>query len=83
MDKLLKRLKRLPPDAKLLPLFSGGLLVSREWAVFCRVPDECVTAVEAALDRRAVCAGLPTSLLDDLATHGFFDKPRPAQAPRR
>ena len=41
--------KALPPDCVLLPLDRAALLVSREHAVFCRIPPEEVAAVRAAI----------------------------------
>lgn len=68
----------LPKDCVLLPLHSGELLLSREYALFCRIPQEWVPTL------RDVLAGsdlgtLPPSLVRDLREHGFGGPPRKAE----
>ncbi len=68
----------LPPDATLLPLREGQLLVSRSHAIFCRIPPGQVAAL------RRVLAGAPVGelageLREELARHGFGDAPREAK----
>lgn len=70
---------RLPPDATLLPLEEGALLVSREFAVFCRIPRTALRDVEAVLAGRGAVERLPAALLEELRTHGFFGSPRPPE----
>jgi len=67
----------LPQDCVLLPLFQGGLLVSRSHAVFCRVPAGSVPAVEEVISGRTSVDALDPELVLDLRKHGFFDAPRP------
>jgi radical SAM protein with 4Fe4S-binding SPASM domain len=78
----LKR-KSLPADTEMMPIHSGVLLVSREWAVFCAVPGGEVSDVEKVLAGSMSCADLSEELTSELGRHGFFDKPRPAEEPRR
>jgi len=66
----------LPQDCTPLPLASGELLVSREHAVFCRVPPEETEAVRAVLAGQRSVAGLSRELREDLDRHGFFGPPR-------
>ncbi|MDY0002062.1 MAG: radical SAM protein [Polyangia bacterium] len=68
--------ERLPKDATLVPLKEGALLVSRDLAVFCRIPPGELFAVEAALARGGALEGLSGLLRDDLEAHGFFGPPR-------
>ena len=68
--------RALPTDCALLPLFEGELLVSRQHAVFCRVPDTALPRVRRVIGGEEPLATLPESLLDDLERHGFFDAPR-------
>ena len=82
VDRLLAHLGRphaLPSDSALLPLTSGALLVSRSWAVFCRVAPADVPAVSRVLSGEAPLGALGRSLLADLSGHGFFGSPRPAE----
>ncbi|HOU11664.1 MAG TPA: radical SAM protein [Anaerolineae bacterium] len=67
----------LPDDCTFLPLAHGMLLVSREHAVFCRVPPGDVAAVRAVVRGEKTPDSLTPSLRSDLARHGFFDPPRP------
>ncbi len=67
----------LPKDCVLLPLTSGKLLVSRNHAVFCRIPEECLTVLDAVIAGRADLNSLAPDTLADLKQHGFFDPPRP------
>ncbi len=60
-----------------MPLFSGRLLVSRSHAVFCRIPEQDVEAVEAVLDGKRTVDALNPDLLANLDRHGFFGPPRP------
>jgi radical SAM protein with 4Fe4S-binding SPASM domain len=73
----------LPADSVLLPLSEGKLLVSRDHAKFCRVPDRDTAIVEAVLEGRAEAAWLRSDLVDALRAHGFGDAPRPAPAVSR
>ena len=67
---------RLPADSVFLPLTSGSLLVSRDHAVFCRVPDGHMRAVRSVMEGHANAADLEPDLLADLRRHGFFGPPR-------
>lgn len=71
--------KRLPPDATLLPLSRGELLVSRELAVFCPVPPEHLAALRRALDGGGTLSGLDPTLVAALERHGLFAPPRPVE----
>jgi radical SAM protein with 4Fe4S-binding SPASM domain len=73
---------KLPRDCSLLPISGGALLVSREHAVFCRVPAGETEAVRDAVAGRAPLTALSTPLLDDLERHGFFGPRRPARPDR-
>lgn len=68
----------LPEDAVLLPLQTGELLVSREQALFCRIPTEELETVRAAIRDGAREAELSPALVEDLARHGFGLPPRPS-----
>lgn len=74
-----------PKDCVLLPLASGSLLLSREYALFCRIPREQVAAVCEVLDGLASgCSAsgpLPSSLVESLREHGFGGPPRKAEDP--
>ncbi len=69
----------LPRDCTLLPLTDGALLVSREHAVFCRIPPDEVEAARAVIGGNAALEMLSPSLRASLERHGFFDPPRPAK----
>ncbi len=75
--------RTLPPDSALLPIREGALLVSRSWAVFCRVPAEQVDAVRTVLGNGRAAAALPGDLQEALHTHGFFGGPRAPEAGTR
>ena len=68
-----------PRDCTFLPISGGALLVSREHAVFCRVPAGEVDAARAAVLGDAPLDGLSQTTLDDLERHGFFGPPRRAR----
>ncbi|MBI4858842.1 MAG: hypothetical protein HY815_01005 [Candidatus Riflebacteria bacterium] len=68
----------LPRDSVLLPLSSGQLLVSREYALFCRVPPDEVPAIRETLADGDDGLPLSAALRADLARHGFGGPPRPA-----
>ena len=70
---------RLPPDSVLLPLSSGALLVSRNHAVFCRIPVRDVGAVRRVLTDGRRAAHLRPALRQDLVRHGVFGPPRRAK----
>ena len=70
--------RRLPPDATLLPLADGALLVSRAHAVFCRIPAPDIAAARAALADPKDVARLPDGLQAELERHACFGPPRPA-----
>ncbi|MFH1466841.1 MAG: radical SAM protein [Pseudomonadota bacterium] len=65
----------LPPDAALLPLPEGALLVSPSLATFCPIPAASLPALERAL----AGAPLPPALQPALTEHGFFGLPRPPE----
>ena len=69
----------VPTDCDLLPITNGNLLVSREHAVFCRIPAEEVDAVRAVLSGHASCDILSQALFENLYRHGFGEPPRPAK----
>lgn len=69
----------VPRDCTFLPLSSGALLVSRDHAVFCRVPPREVDGVRAVVDGGAPLEGLGPAMRDGLARHGFFGPPRRAK----
>jgi radical SAM protein with 4Fe4S-binding SPASM domain len=68
-----------PRDCTLLPLSSGELLVSRDHAVFCRVPPGEVDSVRAVVEGGASLEGLSPAMRDALRRHGFFGLPRRAK----
>lgn len=68
----------LPPDCAFLSISSGALLVSRNHAVFCRIPPGQVDAARAVVWGEAALDVLSQTLLDDLEQHGFFGPPRQA-----
>ncbi len=70
----------LPGDCTLLALASGALLVSREYATFCRIPPQDVDAVRDVLQEHSPATVLPSELYAALEKHGFFAGPRPAEA---
>ena len=67
-----------PQDTTLLPIAPRALLVSKEWAVFCGVPEREIPLVSQVLEGRAEIAVLSPAFRDDLGRHGFFGEPRPA-----
>ena len=71
---------RLPPDSVLLPLLRGALLVSRNHAVFCRIPPRDAAAVRRAVSNGHDASAVRPGLRADLDRHGFFDAPRAAKA---
>jgi radical SAM protein with 4Fe4S-binding SPASM domain len=74
------RTMHLPPDSFLLPLARGALLVSRDHAVFCRIPPRDAAAVRRALANGHDAAALRPGLRADLDRHGFFGPPRAPKA---
>jgi len=72
----------LPADSTLLPISSGQLLVSREHAVFCRVPPAEVAGMQHLLAGRADLQALGGEMQGELRQHGFFDEPRPLEPDR-
>jgi radical SAM protein with 4Fe4S-binding SPASM domain len=62
---------RLPADCALLPLQRGSLLVSRDHALFCRVPAQHVAVVAAVVAGTAPATDLAPALVEELARHGF------------
>ena len=73
----------LPRDCDMLPLSKGGLLVSRDHAVFCRVPPEEVDGVRGVISGRPGLEELSPDLLAELDRHGFFGPPREAKPETR
>lgn len=69
----------LPDDCVVLPLSEGELLVSRDHAVFCRIPADEADAVREVLAGRQALTTLSRELLDELDRHGFFGPPREAK----
>ncbi len=69
-----------PQDCTLLPLSRGELLVSREHAVFCRVPPGELGKMRLVVSGAAPLEALSPGLLKDLEAHGFFGPPRPVKA---
>jgi radical SAM protein with 4Fe4S-binding SPASM domain len=69
----------VPRDCMFLPLSEGALLVSRDHAVFCRVPPGEVDGVRAVVDGGAPVERLSPAMRDDLDRHGFFGSPRRAK----
>lgn len=74
-----EQLGSLPADAVLLPISSGGLLVSRSHAMFCSVPADSLGEL-----RRTLAGALPPGELDaglraSLLRHGFGGAPRQAR----
>lgn len=67
-----------PQDSTLLPINNGELLVSREQALFCRVPDSEVEQVRATLLDSTKEGELSSELLAELKCHGFGLPPQPA-----
>jgi radical SAM protein with 4Fe4S-binding SPASM domain len=65
-----------PRDCTLLPVSNGMLLVSREHAVFCRIPSSQVDAVRAVVIGKVSLSALSAATRDDLERHGFFGPPR-------
>jgi radical SAM protein with 4Fe4S-binding SPASM domain len=68
-----------PRDCTLIPISGCALLVSRDHAVFCRVPAEEVETVRAVVTAHAPLDALSAELVGDLERHGFFGPPRPAK----
>jgi radical SAM protein with 4Fe4S-binding SPASM domain len=69
----------IPRDCVLLPISSGALMVSREHAVFCRIPADEVTVARAVVSGEVPLDALSQATLDDLKGHGFFGPPRQAR----
>ncbi len=69
----------LPHDCTFLPISSGALVVSRDHAVFCRVPPDAIDAMRAVVVAGAPLGVLSQATLNDLEQHGFFGPPRPAK----
>ncbi len=69
----------LPIDCALLPIKKGRLLVSPEYAVYCRVSQEEVRQVEKVLAGETKLETLSPALLKELEEHGFFNEPRPPE----
>jgi radical SAM protein with 4Fe4S-binding SPASM domain len=69
----------LPRDCTLLPLTDGALIVSRDHAVFCRIPPGEVGAARAVIAGDAVLEALSPTLRANLERHGFFGPPRPSK----
>jgi radical SAM protein with 4Fe4S-binding SPASM domain len=72
--------KALPGDCTILPLTRGGLLVSRQHAVFCRIPPGELGTLRLVVSGVAPLEALSQALLNDLERHGFFGPPRPSKA---
>jgi len=69
----------IPHDCTFLPISSGALLVSRDHAVFCRVPPGEIDEMRAVVLHEAPVDALSPAMLNDLERHGFFGPPRPAK----
>jgi len=69
----------VPRDCTFLPISSGTLSVSRDHAVFCRVPPSEVDAIRAVVLGEAPLDTLSQAMLNDLEQHGFFGPPRQAK----
>ncbi|MDD5307851.1 MAG: radical SAM protein [Deltaproteobacteria bacterium] len=69
----------MPADCALLPLSQGALLVSRQWAIFCRVPAESLDAARGVIAGRLPIGALGRPLVEQLKRHGFFGLPRKAR----
>src|SRR5512137_951452 len=67
----------LPRDCTFLPLSDGALLVSREHAVFCRLPKGELDTARAVVAGRAAQDALSAPTRHALEQHGFFGPPRP------
>ena len=67
---------KLPPDCVFLPIADGELLVSRNHAVFCRVPADELEAAHVVVSGDRGMEVLSQKLIDDLDRHGFFGSPR-------
>jgi radical SAM protein with 4Fe4S-binding SPASM domain len=72
----------LPPDARMHGVSRGALLLSREFALFCRVPTEQIPYVQAAIDGKCTPSELPDTIREALIRHGFAAGPRPSPAAR-
>jgi radical SAM protein with 4Fe4S-binding SPASM domain len=68
----------IPEGSVLFPLFEGQLLLSRDHALFCRIPGSQVNLVQAALRDPSRAGEFPNDLLAELARHGFGMPPRSA-----
>ncbi|MCP4542784.1 MAG: radical SAM protein [Chloroflexi bacterium] len=66
----------IPQDCTLLPISHGALLVSRNHAVFCRIPPSEVDTVRAVVLGEAFLNALSQTTLNNLEEHGFFAPPR-------
>ena len=71
--------KIVPRDCTFLPISSGALLVSRDHAVFCRIPPGEVDTVRAVVLGEVPLDTLSQAMLNDLEQHGFFGPPRRAK----
>jgi radical SAM protein with 4Fe4S-binding SPASM domain len=70
----------LPFDCVLLPISSGKLLVSRNHAVFCRVPPGEAASVSAVIANQSPVTILSQTMREALKRHGFFQPPRQAKS---
>jgi len=68
----------LPRDLTLHPVSGGALLLSREFALYCRVPALEVSDVERVLEGHAPVESLSESLRHAMRAHGFGAEPRPS-----
>jgi radical SAM protein with 4Fe4S-binding SPASM domain len=66
----------VPRDCTFLPISSGALMVSREYAVFCRIPPGEVDTVRSVVLGEVPLDALSQAILNDLEQHGFFGPPR-------
>jgi len=68
----------LPRDATVHPVAGGALLVSRDYALFCRVPTEQVVEIRKLIDGLLPFEGLAEPMQNALREHGFTGGPRAA-----
>ena len=68
-----------PPDAVLLPVSRGALLVSVSHAVFCPIPHSELGAVWEILSGRGSVMDLSTGLVESMRDHGIFAPPQPVE----
>ena len=74
--------RKLPADSTLLPVNNGSLLVSREHATFCFIPNCHTEAVEQWISTGVAPENLKETW-SHIRAHGFFDAPRqPAKEAR-